>query len=178
MAILPRRPDGARISSQSLDIDDRAPVIGPAIRQASGMELDGARTNGDKKDASIWRKTDTQALPPDVVIEVVKANDIDAVTRVSLDKMRTRPDEIDPGAALGWLYSCNLANGLLSFVTPRLRHPHELLAEKHAVVLERLADALSGAPEDSVRREGIVVLQQELRRLILLRQNRNSLVKG
>ncbi|KLK92815.1 hypothetical protein AA309_12380 [Microvirga vignae] len=179
MVKLPRYPVRPSPSWQSFNTDDRAPVIEPANRQASNMGIDGAHVNGGMRHTSILQEMRAQDLPVNVEVEaVLKANDIDAVTRVSHDDMRTRRNEIDPRAVVATLYDSNLAHGLLSFVAPRLRHPDVLHAARQGGVLERLVGTLSTVLEDSMPRESIVVLQQELQRLILLRENRNSLIKG
>ncbi|WP_027535578.1 hypothetical protein [Bradyrhizobium sp. WSM3983] len=178
MAKVPREAVGIAISSQSPNIDDDARAIEPANSRATDLEVDGTHGDGGKNDASIW-PTHPQDMPVQAVIgAVLEVNDINAVSRVSLDAERPRIDDIDPRAAFVSFYGGNLAHDLLSFVTPRIRHPDVLRAGTHAVLLERLAVTLSAAPEASAAREAIDILQQELRRLVLLRQTQNSLIKG
>ncbi len=179
MVKLPRYPVGPGPSSQSFNIADRAPAIAPANRQANSVEIAGAHAKGGKPHTLIGQDMHAQDLRLDGAIEaVLETANIDAVTRVSLNEVRTRINDTDPRAVPAALYGRNLAHGLLSFVTPRLRHPDVLRAEQHGVLWECLAETLSAVPEDAMARESFVVLQQELRRLILLRQNRNSLIRG
>ncbi|WFU14799.1 hypothetical protein [Bradyrhizobium sp. CB3481] len=175
MTKLPQHPVGVGTSSQRLNTHDHEPTNKPALPQVHNLEIDGTDGGREKWYGSIWPDTETPDLPIEAALEV---NDVDAVSRVSLNEGRVRIAEIDPRAALASFYGRNLATGLLSFVTPRLRDPDVLRAEKHGVLLERLADRLWAGPEDPVAREGIDALRQELRRLILLRQNQNSLIKG
>lgn len=180
MVKLPRRPIRSDSSPSRPDLDDHTPRSDTAISQGDGTRVGGVRAGGgDKGRALAWRETDAQDLPLDLAIEaVLAAENVDAVTRVSLNEMRASIAEVDPRAMLASLYGRNLAHGLLSFVMPRLRHPEVLRAENHDALLERLAGSFSAKSEDSVMREGVFVLQQELRRLTLLRQNRNSLIEG
>ena len=108
----------------------------------------------------------------------LEVKSIDAISRVSLFESGAGANEMEPRAVLAWLYGPNLSNGLLSFVVPRLRHPDVLRPDKHGVLLERLTQTLEAAPDDKMARECLAILQQELRRLLLLRQNQNSLIKG
>ena len=179
MAKLPRRLAGSNVSPQR-PLDDPAPKSAATPRR-DNMEITGA--GGDKGRAQSFQEKDasqdTDELRLDLAIEaVLSANDIDAVTRVSLNEMRAWINEADPRAVLASLYGRNLTHGLLSFVMPRLRHPEVLRAENHDALLEHLTSTFSAGPEDAVVREGVFVLQQELRRLVLLRQNRNSLIEG
>lgn len=108
----------------------------------------------------------------------LEVNALDAVPAVGLNAMQPHL-EMAPRAALASSpYGSNLAHGLLSFVTPHLAHPDVLSAGQHDVLLERLTRTLSAAPEDLIFHGGIAILNDELRPLILLRQNRNSLIKG
>ncbi|KRR17660.1 hypothetical protein CQ14_36935 [Bradyrhizobium lablabi] len=172
MTKLPQHPVGLGTSSQRLNTHDHEPANRPALPQVHNLEIDGTDGGGEKRHGSVWPDTEAPDLPIEAALDV---NDIDAVSRVSLNERRVRIAELDPRAALASLYGRNLATGLLSFVTPRLRDPDVLRAEKHSVLLERLADRLRAGPEDSAH-EGTDALQQELRRLILLRQNQNSLI--
>ncbi|WP_407175526.1 hypothetical protein [Bradyrhizobium sp. STM 3562] len=115
----------------------------------------------------------------DATIETaLELSSIDAVSRINLDEARAPPGQIEPGSELAWLNGPNLAHSLLSFVTPRLRHSHVLRPEQHGLLLERLVDTLSAAPEDLAAREGAALLQLELQQLILFRQSHNGLIKG
>lgn len=166
-------------ASQRLDEDHRAPSIEPTIDQLNEVEIDGPRAKDEKEHASVRSELNAPDLQWDVAIEaVLKAKDIDAVGRVGLNKMRRPIHEVDSSAALASLYGRDIAHDLLAFVTPRLRHPDLLGAEPYGILLERLALKLSTAPADSMPREGAVVLQQALQWLILLRQNRNSLIEA
>ncbi|OAF03742.1 hypothetical protein AYJ54_24670 [Bradyrhizobium centrolobii] len=179
MTKMPQHAVGPGTSLHRFDIDDSVPAIEPSVRRVNNMEVDGAHANGGKTKASTWWDTHTQDLRDGAAIEAVpEVPRIEAVTRVGLNETRAGTNEIDRAQLASPLYGDNLARGLLSFVTPHLRHPEVLCAEKHGVLLERLADVLSAATEGTVAREGIVVLQQELGWLIQLRQNRNSLIKG
>ncbi|MEX2697514.1 hypothetical protein [Rhizobium mongolense] len=175
MIKLPSYPIGPGTSSHRFNIDDREPTIEPSIRQAINKQINGAHSNDDKKHASIGRETHTRDLRL-AINGVPEVGSIDAVTRVSPNEMRARINVVNPRAELLPLYGHNLAQ--LSFVTPRLRYPDVLRTEKHCVLLQGLVDTLSAAPEDLVSRDGIAVLRHELLRLILLRQNRTSLIEG
>lgn len=166
-------------ASQRLDEDHHAPGIAPTIDKLNEVESDGPRAKDENEHASVRRELNAPYLQRDVAIEAVsEAKDIDAVGRVSLNEMRRSIHEVDSPAALASLYGRDIAHDLLAFVTPRLRHPDLLGAEPYGIVLERLALKLSTVPADSMAREGAVVLQQALQWLILLRQNRNSLIEA
>lgn len=165
-------------AAQRLDEDHHAPGIGPTIDQLNEVESDGPRAKDENEHASVRRELNAPYLQRDVAIEAVsEATDVDAVGRVDLNKMGRPVHEVDSSAALS-LYGRDIAHDLLAFVTPRLRQPDLLGAEPYGSLLERLALKLSTAPEDSMPREGAVVLQQALQWLILLRQNRNSLIEA
>ncbi|MFB9262265.1 hypothetical protein ACFFWD_03625 [Bradyrhizobium erythrophlei] len=178
MARLPQYPVERSTAFQRFDVDDHPSAITPTIPQADNTEIEGAHANHGKEPTFVWSDTQARDLPVDATIEAEEVDDIDAISRINSTETRAQIKEIDPGSALAWLDGPNLARSLLSFVTPRLRHPDVLRAEKHGILLEHLADVLSAAPDDSVSREGIPIVQQQLRRLILLRQNQNSLIKG
>jgi hypothetical protein len=180
MVKLPRRPIRTDGALPRPEIDDHTPRSDTAVSQGDGERVGSVRAGGgDKGRALAWQAADAKDLPLDLAIEAVLASqDVDALTRVSLSEMRASIAETDPRAMLASLYGRNLAQGLLSFVMPRLRHPEVLRAENHDTLLEGLANSFASAPEDSVVREGVLVLQQELRRLALLRQNRNSLIEA
>lgn len=178
MSKVSRYDVGPGTASQTLSEDHHEPVIGPTIQPNKG-EADGARANGEKERASIWGELNTPSMSLDVAIEAAsEAKDIDAVWRVSLNEMRTRIYEIEQPAGVGSLYGRDIAHDLLSFVTPSLRHPDMLRAERYSIVLERLVHKLAAAPADSMAGDGIVVLRQGLHWLALLRQNRNSLIEA
>jgi hypothetical protein len=103
---------------------------------------------------------------------------VDGVTRVSLTELRgaLARGEREGGTETG--EPGNLRSKLISFVMPRLRHPDVLQAEHHRSLLERLVASLSAAPADNVVGDAALELRRELRRLELLRQQRNSLVEG
>ncbi|GLR89690.1 hypothetical protein [Bradyrhizobium iriomotense] len=164
-------------ASQRFDEHHHAPGIEPTIRQLNKAEIDGPRANGEKDHASARRELNASYLPLDAAIEaVLEAKDIDAVGRVGLN--RTRINEVDLRAGLASLHGHDIAHDLFAFVTPRLRNPDMLRAEPYGILLERLASKLLAAPADTMAREGVVVLQQTLQWLILLRQNRNSLIEA
>lgn len=172
MSKVSRYDVGPGAASQRLSEDHHEPVIGPTIQPNKG-EADGARANGEKDELN------TPYMSLDVAIEAAsEAKDIDAVWRVSLNEMRTRIYEIEQPAGMGSLYGRDIAHDLLSFVTPSLRHPDMLRAERYSMVLERLVHKLAAAPADSMAGDGIVVLRQGLHWLALLRQNRNSLIEA
>lgn len=103
---------------------------------------------------------------------------VDGVTRVSLKELQgalTR-GEREPGEDIGEPES--LRSKLISFVMPRLRHPEVLQAERHRSLLEKLVASLETAPDRNVVGDAALELRRELRRLELLRQQRNSLVEG
>ncbi|MCK1516174.1 hypothetical protein IVB22_27325 [Bradyrhizobium sp. 190] len=178
MSKVSRYDVGPGTASQRLSEHHHQPVIGPTIQPNKG-EADGARANGEKELASIWGELNTRYMPLDVAIEAAsEAKDIDAVGRVSLNEMRTRIYEIEQPAGVASLYGRDIAHDLLSFVTPSLRHPDMLRAERYSIVLERLVHKLAAAPADSMAGDGIVVLRQGLHWLALLRQNRNSLIEA
>ena len=166
-------------ASQRFDEHHHAPGIEPTIRQLNKSEIGGPRANGEKEHASVRRELNASYLPLDTAIEaVLEAKDIDAVGRVGLNKMRTRINEVDSRAGLASLHGRDIAHDLFAFVTPRLRNPDMLRAEPYGILLERLASKLLAAPADTMAREGVVVLQQTMQWLILLRQNRNSLIEA
>jgi hypothetical protein len=178
MVKLPRRPVRTD-SPQRQGLDDHTPRSDTAPSRGDGTNVTGVRPGGgDRGRSQVW-EADGQELPLDLAIEAaLAAQDVDSVTRVSLDEMRASLAHIDPRAVLASLYGRNLSAGLLSFVMPRLRHPEVLLAENHNALLERLAGTFSASSDDSVVSEGAFVIQQELKRLALLRQHRNSLIEG
>lgn len=174
---LPRRP--IRTDSPSRQgLDDHTPQSDTLPTSGEGARVNGVRPGGGDRGRSQIREADAQEMPLDLAIEAaLSAQDVDAVTRIHLDEMRASLAQLDPRAALASLYGRNLAAGLLSFVMPRLRHPEVLLAENHNALLEHLAGTFSSS-DDTVVREGVFVIQQELKRLALLRQHRNSLIEG
>ncbi|KUM23575.1 hypothetical protein AU467_33470 [Mesorhizobium loti] len=170
-------PVGFDTSARDLNIEP-AGEAEPANHRTSTMEIDHAHANSSKKRASAGRHTHAHDMPlARTANRLLGIAEIEAVTHVSPSES-TQISEIAPRAARAALYDHTLARGQLSFIMPRLRHPEILREGKHSVLLERLVDGLSATPEDSVAREDIAVLQEEFRRLVLLRRNRNSLIKA
>lgn len=128
-------------------------------------------------------KLSTSGSPPirlDTAIEqTLNSPAVDGVTRVSLTALqgalgggsRKRQEAQSEERE-------NLQTEMMSFVMPRLRHPDVLQAERHRSLLERLVAGLSTAPEGNVVSDATLELRRELRRLELLRLQRNSLVEG
>ncbi|WP_407185414.1 hypothetical protein [Bradyrhizobium centrosematis] len=178
MARLPQHPVGPGTSSQGLDAGQHAPVNGSPTPQGNRPEVGGIHADGGTKRAS-WRIPTAHDLTIDDASEAaLEVNSVGAISRVALFESETGADEIDPRAILASLYGPSLSRGLLSFVVPRLRHPDVLRADKHGALLERLTRMLEATPEDKTAREGLAILRQELQRLLMLRQNQNSLIKG
>ncbi|MET4030986.1 MULTISPECIES: hypothetical protein [unclassified Bradyrhizobium] len=179
MTRLPRHSVELGTSFQRVDLGDHTPAAQPTISQADGIEIEAAQVDDGKRHAPSFRDRPSQDLPVGATIEpAVELDSVDPVSRVNFNMTRGQVGETAPCSELARLNGPNLAGNLLSFVTPRLRHWDVLRADKHGLLLQTLAVALSAAPEDSVSPEGIGVLQQELRRLVLLRQNQNGLIKG
>ena len=120
-------------------------------------------------------------LPPGVRLDAaieraLAAPNIDGVTRTHLDQAQTIASTVDRrGAASA---DGNLVDTLMTFVMPRLRNPDVLQAERHRTLLEQLQSDLVSDAHDNVVREGALTIRRELRRLLQLRQNCNSLVEG
>lgn len=124
----------------------------------------------------------TTSGPPGVRLDAaieraLNAPSVDGVTRVQLTEMQGALSDGRGTSAHGGGGPENLTDALMTFVMPRLRHPEVLNAERHRALLERLAESLSGGG-DNVVTEGAFTVRRELKRLALLRQNRNSLVEG
>ncbi|WP_027571394.1 hypothetical protein [Bradyrhizobium sp. WSM1743] len=178
MARLPQHAVGPGTSSQGLDVGQHAPVIGSPPSHGDQIEVGGVHADGGTKRAS-WRDTYSYHLPIDGATEAaLEVNSVGAISRVALFESDAGANEVDPRTVLASLYGPNLSRGLLSFVVPRLRHPDVLRADKHGVLLERLTRTLEATPDDKTARECLAILQQELQRLLMLRQNQNSLIKG
>ncbi|MDA9408834.1 hypothetical protein [Bradyrhizobium sp. CCBAU 45384] len=178
MARLPQHSIGPGTSSQGLDAGQHAPVIGSPPSRGDKLEVGGVHADSGAKRAS-WQDAASQDLPIDGATEASLGVDaVGAISRVTLFESEAGANEVDPRAILASLYGPNLSRGLLSFVVPRLRHPDVLRADKHSVLLERLTRTLEATSEDETARECLGILQQELQRLLMLRQNQNSLVKG
>ncbi|UGA42057.1 MULTISPECIES: hypothetical protein [Bradyrhizobium] len=178
MARLPQHPVGSGPLSQGYDAGEHASVNGPTTPKADHIEVAGAHADGATKQAS-WRDASAQDLTIDPASEAaLEVGPIDAISRVTLFERAAGANEIDPRAVLASLYGHNLSQGLLSFVIPRLRHPDVLRADRHGALLERLTQTLESTPDDKTAGECLAILQQELRRFLLLRQNQNSLIKG
>ncbi len=166
-------------SFQGPHVDRHASAITPVNSRAKSIGIDRTRGNDDRSHTAISRHSDALDRLVDATIETaLELSSIDAVSRINLDEARAPPGQIEPGSELAWLNGPNLAHSLLSFVTPRLRHSHVLRPEQHGLLLERLVDTLSAAPEDLAAREGAALLQLELQQLILFRQSHNGLIKG
>ncbi|MBB4370639.1 hypothetical protein GGD63_003434 [Bradyrhizobium sp. cir1] len=179
MTRLPPNPVEPGTSFQEPNVDHHASAITPVNSRAKSIWIDRTRGNDPKSHTSLSRHSDVPDRLVDATIKsALELSSIDAVSRINLDEARAPPGQIEPSSELAWLNEPNLAHSLLSFVTPRLRHSHVLRPEQHGLLLERLADTLSAAPEDLVPREGAALLQLELQRLILLRQSHNGLIKG
>ena len=178
MARLPQNSVGPGNSSQGLDAGQHAPVIGSPPSRGDKLEVGGAHADSGTKRAS-WQDAASYDRPIDGASEAALGVDsVGAISRVTLFESEAGANEVDARARLASLYGPNLSRGLLSFVVPRLRHPDVLRADKHGVLLERLTRTLEATPEDKTARECLAILQQELQRLLMLRQNQNSLIKG
>ncbi|WP_027554639.1 hypothetical protein [Bradyrhizobium sp. Cp5.3] len=178
MTRLPQHSVAPGASFQGLTVDDHLPAASPTIPQANGPEIEGKHANGGQS-YTIFRDSAPQDRPVGATVETELAlNSIDGVSRINVNEAQAQFGEVRAGSELAWLNGPTLAENLLSFVTPRLRDSGILRPEKHGLLLERLADALSTMPEAPASREGIAILQRELRQLILLRQNKNGLIKG
>ncbi|WP_439373191.1 hypothetical protein [Bradyrhizobium sp. DASA03120] len=178
MTRLPQHSVEPSASFQALDIHDHSPAPTPTTPEAKDIEFERTHANSGKSPA-IFDDTHPRDLSVGATIETTKElNSIESVSRINVNEARAQNGEIRPGSELTWLNGPNLAGNLLSFVTPRLRDSDALRPEKHGVLLERLTDSLSAAPEGSASREGVAILKLELQRLILLRQNHNGLIKG
>ena len=119
----------------------------------------------------------------DVAIErTLSAANVDGVTRVHFDRMRRVASNPERAPMAGVFEGASLSDALMSFVMPSLQNPDVLQAERHRMLLENLAQSLAGTSgkvgEGKIAREGALVIRRELRRLVQLRQNCNSLVKG
>ncbi|WGR93569.1 hypothetical protein MTX26_28215 [Bradyrhizobium sp. ISRA443] len=179
MTRLPNHSIEPGASFRPPNVDDHGPSITPLIPRAKSLEIANTDGNGGTSRSSAFGDSYTRELPAEATIESELALDpIDPVSRINPSGTPAQLGEVARSAELTCLNGPTLAGNLLAFVTPRLRHCDVLRPEKHGPLLERLADALSNAPQDAASREGIAVLQLELRRLILLRQNNNGLIKG
>ncbi|OKO79012.1 MULTISPECIES: hypothetical protein [unclassified Bradyrhizobium] len=178
MTRLPQRSVEPWASFRGPNVDNHTPTTTPTIPKAEGSEIERTHANGGKSH-TIFQDTDQQDVAVGATIETaLELNSVHPVSRINVNEARTQIGEIKPGPEIACLNGPTLADNLLSFVTPRLRHSDVLRPEKQGVLLERLADALSAAPDGWASREDMEILQLELRRLILLRQNHNGLIKG
>ncbi|CCD89716.1 Putative Type III effector NopAL [Bradyrhizobium sp. ORS 285] len=176
MARLPQHPVGPATSSQGLDADQLTPIIASPSPQR--LEVGGIQANSGTKRAS-WRDNASHDYTIDEAPEpTIEVSYIGAISRIALFEGEAGANDVDPRTILASLYGPSLARGLLSFVIPRLRHPDVLRAEKHAVLLERLTRTLEVTPDDETARECLDILQHDLQRFIMLRQNQNNLIKG
>ncbi|MBB4382592.1 hypothetical protein [Bradyrhizobium sp. SBR1B] len=177
MTRLPPNPVKPGTPFQEPNVDHHATSMTQVNSRAKSIGIDRTRGN-DNSHPSISRHSDVPDRLVDATVEsTLQLSSIDAVSSIKLDEAGALPRS-DPGSELAWSNELNLANSLLSFVTPRLRHSHVLRPEQHGLLLERLADKLSASAEDLVSREGAALLRLELQRLILLRQSHNGLIKG
>ncbi|MDF0522227.1 hypothetical protein GPL17_33955 [Bradyrhizobium yuanmingense] len=178
MTRLPQHSLEPGASFQRLNVDDPPPAITPTTARAEEAEIERTHANGGKSFA-ILEDGPPQDLPVVSAIETsFELGPIDPVSPIKANEARVQIGKFEPGSEFAWLNGPSLADNLLAFVTPRLCHSDVLRPEKQGILLERLADTLSAAPESSVSRENFAILQSELRRLILLRQNHNGLIKG
>ncbi|MGY4157795.1 hypothetical protein ACVINW_003637 [Bradyrhizobium sp. USDA 4461] len=179
MTRLPQRSVELGTAFQGINNEHHAPVVTPATPQASDIGFDKIHGKGGKGHTSVVQDRAAQdRLAANTIDNALELKSIDPISRINPTDATEHADKIGTNSELAWLNGPNLADSLLSFVTPRLRHSHVVRPEQHGLLLERLADALSAAPEGSVAREGAAVLRLELRRLILLRQNHNGLIQG
>ncbi|MTV18298.1 MULTISPECIES: hypothetical protein [Bradyrhizobium] len=163
---------------QRINNEHHAPVIAPATPQASSIGIDKVYGNGKGYTSVVQQPEAQERLAASTIDDALALKSIDPISRINPTDATEHAGKSETSAELTWLKGPNLAHSLLSFVTPRLRHSHVVRPEQHVLLLERLADALSAAPEGSVAADGAALLRLELRRLILLRQNHNSLVPG
>ncbi|WP_141342526.1 hypothetical protein [Bradyrhizobium sp. USDA 3458] len=178
MTRLPQRSVELGTAFQGIN-NEHAPVVAPATPQASGIGIDKVHGKGGNAHTSVIQDRAAQErLAGNTIDNALELKSIDPISRINPTEATEHADKIGTNSELAWLNGPNLADSLLSFVTPRLRHSHVVRPEQHGLLLERLADALSAAPEGSVAREGAALLRLELRRLILLRQNHNGLIQG
>ncbi|WP_316397882.1 hypothetical protein [Bradyrhizobium sp. 33ap4] len=179
MTRLPQRSVELGTAFQGINNEHHAPVVAPATSQASGIGIDKVQGKGGNAHTSVVQDRAAQErLAANTIDNALELKSIDPISRINPTDATEHADKIGTNSALAWLNGPNLADSLLSFVTPRLRHSHVVRPEQQGLLLERLADALSAAPEGSVAREGAALLRLELRRLILLRQYHNGLIQG
>ncbi|WFU80662.1 hypothetical protein QA645_40610 [Bradyrhizobium sp. CIAT3101] len=178
MTRLPQQLVEPWASFQGANVDNQTPATTLTTPKAEASEIELSHANGGRSH-TILRDTDQQDVAVGATIETaLQLNSVDPVSRTNVNQAGTRISEIEPGPEIACFNGPNLANNLLSFVAPRLRHSDVLRPEKQGVLLERLADTLSAAADGSVPREDIEILQLELGRLLLLQQNHNGLIKG
>ncbi|VIO69210.1 hypothetical protein [Bradyrhizobium ivorense] len=178
MTRLPQRSVEPGIAFQGINNEHHAPVIDPATPRASSIGIDKVHGNGKGHTSVVQQRETQERLAASTIDNALELKSIDPISRINPTDATEHAGRIETSSELAWLKGANLAHSLLSFVTPRLRHSHVVRPEQHGLLLERLADALSAAPEGSVAGEGAALLRLELRRLILLRQNHNSLIQG
>ncbi|MCC8953874.1 hypothetical protein H8B02_10525 [Bradyrhizobium sp. Pear77] len=179
MTRLPQHSIEPGTSFQAPNVDDHGPSITPLIPRAKSLEIGNTDAHGGTSRSPVFQDSLARDLPAEAAIESELALDpIDPVSRINPSSTPAQLGEVARSAELACLNGPTLAGNLIAFVTPRLRHSDVLRPEKHGPLLERLVDALSNAAEGAASREGIALLQLELRRLILLRQNHNGLIKG
>ncbi|KYH01594.1 hypothetical protein [Bradyrhizobium sp. DOA1] len=178
MTRLPQQLVEPWASFRGANVDDQTLTTTPTTPKAEASKIELSHANG-RRSHTILRDTDQQDVAVGATIETaLQLNSVDPVSRTNVNQAGTRISEIEPGPEIACFNGPNLANNLLSFVAPRLRHSDVLRPEKQGVLLERLADTLSAAADGSAPREDIEILQLELGRLLLLQQNHNGLIKG
>lgn len=178
MTRLPQHSLAPGASFEGITVEDHLPTASPRIPQAQATEIKGTHANSAQSYTNFQDSPPQDRLVDATVATALELHSIDRVSRINVNEAQVGSGEIKSGSELDWLNGPTLAQSLLSFVTPRLRDSGVLRPETHGLVLERLADALSTVPDAPVRREGLAILQVELRQLTLIRQNKNGLIKG
>lgn len=178
MTRLPQHSVAPGASFQRITVDDHLPAASPRIAEAPATEIKGRHANSGQN-YTTSQDSPLQDRLVDATAEIaLELHSIDRVSRINVNEAQVGSSAIKPGSELAWLSGPTLAQNLLSFVTPRLRDSDVLRPETQGILLERLAHALSTVPEAPVPREGLAILQMELRQLTLIRQNKNGLIKG
>ncbi|WIW50373.1 hypothetical protein ML401_35085 (plasmid) [Bradyrhizobium sp. 62B] len=178
MTRLPQHALGPGASFQRLNVDDQPPTITPTTARGTETEIERTHASGGQSFEVLQDGRLEDLLGASTIETALELNSIHPVSRIAAQEAPGKIGRIEPGSALGWLNGTNLAGNLLSFVAPRLCHSDVLRPDTQGLLLERLAETLSAVPENLVPREDIAILQSELRRLTLLRQNQNGLIKG
>ncbi|WP_342724028.1 hypothetical protein AAFG07_33825 [Bradyrhizobium sp. B097] len=178
MTRLPQRSVEPGTAFQGINNEHHAPVIAPATPQASSIGIDKVHGNGKGHTSVVQQREAQERLAASTIDNALELKSIDPISRINPTDATEHAGKIETSSALTWLTGPNLAHSLLSFVLPRLRHPDVLRADMHGALLERLTQTLEATPDDKTACECLAILQQELRQLLLLRQNQNSLIKG